>query len=67
MSDNKKEIIKSISLIELETDLQTKEQILNQVEIAHQQLIGQINYLKTLIKRAKGEDKKENNTEEVKK
>lgn len=51
--DKKKETSRTINLLELETDLQLKEQMLKQVEAAHQQLIGQINCLKELIKKVK--------------
>jgi len=68
MSEDKKQINNTISLIELETDLDAKELMLKQVESAHQQLLGQINCLKSLIKKIKGEIREKNtNTEEVKK
>lgn len=46
-----------VSVEELEKELATKEAIKNQVENALQQILGQITCLKSLIKKAKGEDK----------
>jgi hypothetical protein len=61
MEENKKEL--SVSLVDLEKDLATKESIRGQIENALQQVTGQITCLKGLIKKAKGivekEDKKE--------
>ena len=65
--DKKQKINNTISLVELETDLEAKELMLKQVESAHQQLLGQINCLKALIAKVKGEDKKEQKPGETKK
>lgn len=51
-----------ISAKELEKELATAKVIKTQIENTWQQIIGRIECLETLIKKAKGEEKSEENT-----